>query len=143
MNAEATVLKLYPLGENGLIAVWCTEEGLIRTAAKSARKTGSPFAGRLDIFYQCRMQWTQAKKGDLHTLTSADLLSPRLALRKATSGSVRQAISRAFFSKCWNRTRPSRNFTTCCKGPTPTWKTMIPRYAPSCTSNRNSPGCME
>ena len=32
MNAEATVLKLYPLGENGLIAVWCTEEGLIRTA---------------------------------------------------------------------------------------------------------------
>lgn len=83
MNAEATVLKLYPLGENGLIAVWCTEEGLIRTAAKSARKTGSPFAGRLDIFYQCRMQWTQAKKGDLHTLTSADLLSPRLALRKS------------------------------------------------------------
>ena len=67
MNAEATVLKLYPLGENGLIAVWCTEEGLIRTAAKSARKTGSPFAGRLDIFYQCRMQWTQAKKGDLHS----------------------------------------------------------------------------
>ena len=76
MNAEATVLKLYPLGENGLIAVWCTEEGLIRTAAKSARKTGSPFAGRLDIFYQCRMQWTQAKKGDLHTLTSADLPIP-------------------------------------------------------------------
>ena len=76
MNAEATVLKLYPLGENGLIAVWCTEEGLIRTAAKSARKPGSPFAGCLDIFYQCRMQWTQAKKGDLHTLTSADLLSP-------------------------------------------------------------------
>lgn len=83
MNAEATVLKLYPLGENGLIAVWCTEEGLIRTAAKSARKPGSPFAGCLDIFYQCRMQWTQAKKGDLHTLTSADLLSPRLALRKS------------------------------------------------------------
>lgn len=82
MNAEATVLKLYPLGENGLIAVWCTEEGLIRTAAKSARKPGS-LAGRLDIFYQCRMQWTQAKKGDLHTLTSADLLSPRLALRKS------------------------------------------------------------
>ena len=25
MNAEATVLKLYPLGENGLIAVWCTD----------------------------------------------------------------------------------------------------------------------
>ena len=67
MNAEATVLKLYPLGENGLIVVWCTEEGIIRTAAKSARKPNSPFAGRLD----------------LHSLTSADLLSPRLPLRKS------------------------------------------------------------
>jgi DNA repair protein RecO (recombination protein O) len=83
MNAEATVLKLYPLGENGLIVVWCTEEGIIRTAAKSARKPNSPFAGRLDLFYQCRMQWTQAKTGDLHSLTSADLLSPRLLLRKS------------------------------------------------------------
>lgn len=45
MNAEATVLKLYPLGENGLIAVWCTEEGLIRTAAKSARKPAAPLPG--------------------------------------------------------------------------------------------------
>ena len=83
MNTDATVLKLYPLGENGLIVVWCSEEGIIRTAAKGARKQSSPFAGRLDLFYQCRMQWTQAKKGDLHTLTSADLLSPRLALRKS------------------------------------------------------------
>lgn len=36
MNAEATVLKLYPLGENGLIVVWCTEEGIIRTARPKA-----------------------------------------------------------------------------------------------------------
>ena len=52
MNADATVLKLYPLGENGLIVVWCSGEGIIRTAAKGARKQSSPFAGRLDIFYQ-------------------------------------------------------------------------------------------
>ena len=81
MNADATVLKLYPLGENGLIVVWCSGEGIIRTAAKGARKQSSPFAGRLDIFYQCRMQWTPAKKGDLHTLTTVDLISPRLSLR--------------------------------------------------------------
>ena len=52
MNTDATVLKLYPLGENGLIVVWCSEEGIIRTAAKGARKQSSPFAGRLDLFYQ-------------------------------------------------------------------------------------------
>lgn len=45
MNADATVLKLYPLGENGLIVVWCSGEGIIRTAAKGARKQSSPFAG--------------------------------------------------------------------------------------------------
>ena len=42
MNADATVLKLYPLGENGLIVVWCSGEGIIRTAAKGARKQSSP-----------------------------------------------------------------------------------------------------
>ena len=81
MNTDATVLKLCPLGENGLIVVWCSEEGIIRTAAKGARKQSSPFAGRLDLFYQCRMQWTPAKTGDLHTLTTVDLISPRLSLR--------------------------------------------------------------
>ncbi|XBD73787.1 recombination protein O N-terminal domain-containing protein [Akkermansia massiliensis] len=149
MNAEATVLKLYPLGENGLIVVWCTEEGIIRTAAKSARKPNSPFAGRLDLFYQCRMQWTQAKTGDLHSLTSADLhsltsadlLSPACPSGKATSGSAQQATSRDCFSKCWSRTRPSRNSTTSCNGHTPIWKTTTPPSAPSCTLNRNSRGC--
>lgn len=81
MNAEGTILKLYPLGENGLIVVWSTEEGIIRTAARGARKPTSPFSGRLDLFYQCRIQWTQAKHGDLHPLTTADLISPRLSLR--------------------------------------------------------------
>lgn len=82
MNTEATLLKLYPLGEAGLIAIWCSEQGIIKTAAKSARKPNSPFAGRLDIFYQCHIQWTRAKRGDLHSLSSAELLSPRLSLRE-------------------------------------------------------------
>lgn len=42
MNTDATVLKLYPLGENGLIVVWCSEEGIIRTAAKGARNNPAP-----------------------------------------------------------------------------------------------------
>ncbi len=81
MNTEGTILKLYPLGENGLIVVWCTPEGIIRTAAKGARKPASPFAGRLDLLYQCRLQWAPSKKGDLHALSSVELISPRLAMR--------------------------------------------------------------
>lgn len=143
MNAEATVLKLYPLGENGLIAVWCTEEGLIRTAAKSARKPCSPFAGRLDIFYQCRMQWTQAKKGDLHTLTSADLLSPRLALRKSYLRLSAAGYFARLFLQMLEPDTPIPEFYDLLQRAYTYLETMIPRYAPSCTSNRNSPGCME
>lgn len=141
MNAEATVLKLYPLGENGLIVVWCTEEGIIRTAAKSARKPNSPFAGRLDLFYQCRMQWTQAKTGDLHSLTSADLLSPRLPLRKSYLRLSAAGYFARLFLQMLEPDTPSRNSTTSCNGHTPIWKTTTPPAAPSCTLNRNSRGC--
>ena len=143
MNAEATVLKLYPLGEKRPDCRLVHGRRPYQDGGKSARKTGSPFAGRLDIFYQCRMQWTQAKKGDLHTLTSADLLSPRLALRKSYLRLSAAGYFARLFLQMLEPDTPIPDFTTCCKGPTPTWKTMIPRYAPSCTSNRNSPGCME
>lgn len=141
MNAEATVLKLYPLGENGLIVVWCTEEGIIRTAAKSARKPNSPFAGRLDLFYQCRMQWTQAKTGDLHSLTSADLLSPRLPLRKSYLRLSAAGYFARLFLQMLEPDTPIPEFTTSCNGHTPIWKTTTPPSAPSCTLNRNSRGC--
>ncbi len=100
MNAEGTILKLYPLGENGLIVVWCTQEGIIRTAAKGARKPTSPFAGRLDLFYRCHFHRVPAKKGDLHTLTSAELISPRLPLR---ANYIRLAVA-GYFARLFLRT---------------------------------------
>lgn len=89
------------------------------------------------------MQWTQAKKGDLHTLTSADLLSPRLALRKNYLRLSAAGYFARLFLQMLEPDTPIPEFTTCCRGPTPIWKTMTLRSAPSCTSNRNSPGCME
>lgn len=63
MNAEATVLKLYPLGENGLIAVWCTEEGLIRTAAKSARNLAVPLPDVWTFSISAACSGRRQKKG--------------------------------------------------------------------------------
>lgn len=78
-----SILKLYPLGENGLIVCWCTAgHGLIRTAARNARTPGSELAGRIDLFHECELTFRPAKQGDLYTLTSATLLSPRLGLRQ-------------------------------------------------------------
>lgn len=77
------VLKTYPLGENGLIVVWCTaEHGIVRTSARGALKPGSAFAGRLDLFYSCELGFQPSRQGDLHPLAHAALLNPRLALRK-------------------------------------------------------------
>ncbi len=77
------ILRLLPLGENGLIVCWCTREhGIIRTAARGARKPGSDYAGRLDLFHECELLFTPARSGDLHALGSVALISPRLGLRQ-------------------------------------------------------------
>lgn len=78
-----TILRLYPLGEHGLIVCWCTEHhGLLRTAARNARKPGSDFYGRIDLFHECELLFRPAaKQGELAALSSAALLSPRLPLR--------------------------------------------------------------
>lgn len=78
-----TILRLYPLGEHGLIVCWCTERhGILRTAARNARKAGSDFFGRIDLFHECELLFRPAaKQGELAALSSAALLSPRLPLR--------------------------------------------------------------
>ncbi len=78
-----TILHLHPLGEHGLIVSWCTAgHGIIRTAARGARKPGSDYTGRLDLFHECELLFAPARSGDLHTLGSVTLLSPRLGLRQ-------------------------------------------------------------
>ena len=141
MNTDATVLKLYPLGENGLIVVWCSEEGIIRTAAKGARKQSSPFAGRLDLFYQCRMQWTPAKTGDLHTLTTVDLISPRLSLRADYSRLSAAGYFARLFLQMLEPDTPIPEFYDLLQRHTPIWKKTCLPCGRSSTLNRNSPGC--
>lgn len=77
-----TILRQQPLGEHGLIITWCTaQHGLVRTAARLARKPGSELSGQVDLFHECELLYRPATQGDLHTLNSVNLLSPRLALR--------------------------------------------------------------
>ena len=79
---SGTILKLSPLGDHGLIVTWCTaEHGILRTAARNARKPGSDFTGRIDAFLECELLFSMPARGDLATLHSAELLSPRLPLR--------------------------------------------------------------
>ncbi len=78
-----SILRLLPLGEHGLIVCWCTAgHGIIRTAARGARKPGSDYTGRLDLFHECELLFSPARSGDLHTLGSVHLVNPRLGLRQ-------------------------------------------------------------
>ncbi len=78
-----SILRLHPLGEHGLIVCWSTAgHGIIRTAARGARKPGSDYTGRLDLFHECELLFTPALSGDLHTLGSVSLITPRLGLRQ-------------------------------------------------------------
>ena len=78
-----TILRLYPLGEHGAIICWCTQEhGIVRTAARQALKPGSDLAGCVDLFHECELVYRSSAKSDLCTLVSAELISPRLALRE-------------------------------------------------------------
>ncbi len=78
-----TILRLQALGEHNLIVCWCTtHHGIIRTAARGARKPGSDYTGRLDLFHECELLFAPARTGDLHSLGSVTLLTPRLGLRQ-------------------------------------------------------------
>lgn len=82
IRETGTILRLYPLGEHGAIICWCTQgHGLVRTAARSALKPGSELAGVVDLFHECEFVYTPSAKSDLHSLATAELISPRLALR--------------------------------------------------------------
>ena len=77
-----TILRQQALGEHGLIITWCcAEHGIVRTAARNARKPGSDLSGQVDLFHECELLFKTATQGDLHTLSSVNLITPRLALR--------------------------------------------------------------
>ncbi len=77
------VLRLMPLGEHGLIVVWCTaSHGILRTAARHARQPGHELSGQIDLFHECELLYSLSPRSDLNALRSAALLNPRLPLRR-------------------------------------------------------------
>lgn len=77
------IIRLTKLTETSLIVHWCTQdEGLIKTVAKGARRPKSPFAGKLDLFFEAELNWVRSRKGELHTLREQVVLNYRENLRK-------------------------------------------------------------
>jgi DNA repair protein RecO (recombination protein O) len=82
-KGEGILIRKTLLTDTSLIVHWCTKEhGIIRTAAKGARRPGSPFAGKLDLFYSVDIVWIPSRRGNLHTLKEASVVHYRHGIQQ-------------------------------------------------------------
>jgi DNA repair protein RecO (recombination protein O) len=82
-TTAAILLRKRRFSDTSLIISWCTEAmGCIQTMAKGARRPKSPFAGKLDLFFETEIQILRSRKSDLHTLTEVALRNPFAGIRK-------------------------------------------------------------
>jgi len=81
-STEAILLRKRKFSDTSLIVAWCTESfGCIQTIAKGARRLKSPFAGKLDLFFEAEISIVRSRKSDLHTLTEVVLKDPFPGIR--------------------------------------------------------------
>ena len=81
-STEAILLRKRKFSDTSLIVSWCTESfGCVQTMAKGARRQKSPFAGKLDLFFEAEISIVRSRKSDLHTLTEVVVKNPFAGIR--------------------------------------------------------------
>jgi DNA repair protein RecO (recombination protein O) len=82
-STAAILLRKRKFSDTSLIISWCTESlGCIQTIAKGARRAESPFAGKLDLFFEAEIQIARSRRSSLHTLTEVVLRNPFAGVRR-------------------------------------------------------------
>lgn len=82
-TSTAILTRLTKLTDTSLIVHWFTADaGLVKTAAKGARRPKSPFAGKLDLFFSSEIHWAKARRGELHSLRESSPSACREDIRK-------------------------------------------------------------
>ncbi len=80
----AILLRKRKLSDTSLIVHWCTDSlGVIQTVARGARRPKSPFAGKLDLFYEAEISIRLSRRTNLHTLAEAVLRNPFAGIRES------------------------------------------------------------
>jgi DNA repair protein RecO (recombination protein O) len=110
-NATGLILRTRPLTETSLIVHWLTPDfGRIATVAKGARRTQSPFLGKLDLFYLADFSFSRSRHSDLHTLREVSLRETHGALRQDLAGCARPPTPHRSSSKPRKPKRPCPPF---------------------------------
>jgi len=82
-NAEAILLRVRKYSETSLIVSWLTlESGIIHTMARGARRPGSPFAGKLDLFFSAEISFSRSRRSDLHNLREVEVTAHRHGIQR-------------------------------------------------------------
>jgi DNA repair protein RecO (recombination protein O) len=82
-STAAILLRNRKFSDTSLIVSWCTESlGCIQTVARGARRAKSPFAGKLDLFFEAEIQIARSRRSSLHTLTEVVLRNPFAGIRR-------------------------------------------------------------
>jgi DNA repair protein RecO (recombination protein O) len=82
-STEAILLRRRKFSDTSLIVSWCTEAfGCIQTIAKGARRAKTPFAGKLDLFFEAEISVVRSRRSNLHTLTEVVLKNPFAGIRR-------------------------------------------------------------
>jgi len=82
-SATGIILRTRPLTETSLIVNWLTSAfGRVSTVARGARRAKSPFAGKLDLFYEADFTFSRSRRSELHTLREVSLRETNPALRQ-------------------------------------------------------------
>ena len=106
-RAHGLVLRTRPLTETSLIVNWLTLEfGRISTIAKGARRTKSPFRGKLDLFYEAEFSLQRSQRSELHTLREVVLHETNEALRRELGYLQQAAYCSALIEQSTERETP-------------------------------------
>jgi DNA repair protein RecO (recombination protein O) len=82
-TSTGLILRTRPLTETSLIVEWLTADlGRLATVAKGARRSKSPFAGKLDLFYLAEFSFQRSRRSDLHQLREVALKETHEAPRR-------------------------------------------------------------
>ena len=94
-SAHGILIRRTLLTDTSLIVHWLTRDhGIVRTAARGARRPGSPFSGKLDLFYSADLAFVRARRSDLHMLREVVVTAYRQGIQK----SYPRVICAAYFA---------------------------------------------
>ena len=81
-TTRGILLRKRRLSDTSLIVSWCTNSmGVLQTVARGGRRPKSPFAGRLDLFFEAELSIAISRKSNLHTLREVAVTNPFAGIR--------------------------------------------------------------